>query len=134
MGEGIRRFQEEVCDQRAEEVVRCMQEGTQGARNQRLLPCWRQNRARKGSLCQGEVAPRLIFGKQAGVLPSDMLAKFFLLRLLCASGRCTKGLRAIAAGIQRRGSCSCRTQQDSERKVKKKKKKKKKVPCVAPTA
>merc|ERR1712084_199965 len=75
--EGIRRFQEEVCDQRAEEVVRCMQEGTQGARNQRLLPCWRQNRTRKGALCQGEVAPRLIFGKQAGVLPSDMLASFF---------------------------------------------------------
>merc|ERR1712151_991832 len=71
------------------------------------MGCWRQNRARKGSLCQGEVAPRLIFGKQAGVLPSDMLAKFFLLRLLCASGRCTKGLRAIAAGIQRRGSWSC---------------------------
>merc|ERR1712203_1233912 len=107
--EGIRRFQEEVCDQRAEEVVRCMQEGTQGARNQRLLPRRRQNRARKGAVCQGEVTPRLIFGKLAGVLPSDMLAKFFLLRLLCASGRCTKGLRAIAAGIQRRGSCSCRT-------------------------
>merc|ERR1712203_196725 len=81
-------IQEEVCDQRAEEVVRCMQEGTQGARNQRLLPCRRQNRARKGAVCQGEVAPRRIFGKQAGVLLSDMLAKF-LLRLLCASGRCT---------------------------------------------
>merc|ERR1712066_1093301 len=96
--EGIRRFQEEVCRQRAEEVVLCMQEGTQGARNQRLLPCRRQNRARKSAVCQGEVAPRLILGTLANVLHSDMLARF-LLRLLavCASGACTLGLRAIAA-------------------------------------
>merc|ERR1712087_280956 len=75
--EGIRRFQEEVCHQRAEEVVGCMQEGSQGARNQRLLPCRRQNRARKSAVCQGEVAPRLIFGMLANVLHSDMLARFF---------------------------------------------------------
>merc|ERR1712099_143590 len=79
--EGIRRFQEKVCHQRAEEVVRCTQEGTQGARNQRLLSCRRQNRARKSAVCQGEVAPRLIFGMLANVLHSDILARF-LLRLL----------------------------------------------------
>merc|ERR1712050_687517 len=104
--EGIRRFQEEVCHKRAEEVVRCMQEGTQGARNQRLLPSRRQNRARKSAVCQGEVAPRLIFGMLANMLHSDMLARFLLRYAVCASGACTLGLRAIAVGIQRRGSCS----------------------------
>merc|ERR1712217_64558 len=102
--EGIRRFQEEVCHQRAEEVVRCMQEGAQGARNQRLLPCRRQNRARKGAVRQGEVASRLSFGTLASVLPSDMLASFFSRTAVCASGVCTLGLRAIAVGIQRPSS------------------------------
>merc|ERR1712203_755857 len=65
------------------------QEGTQGARNQRLLPCRRQNRARESAVCQGEVAPRLIFGMLANVLHSDMLARFFIEIAVCASGPCT---------------------------------------------
>merc|ERR1712099_232740 len=87
--EGIGRFQEEVCHQRAEEVVRCMQEGTQGARNQRLLPCRRQDRARQGAVRQGEVASRLSFGTLTSVLPSDMLASFLSQIAVCASGLCT---------------------------------------------
>merc|ERR1712083_1063245 len=53
------------------------------------------------------------------------MASFFL-RLLCSSGGCTLGLRAMAAGIQRRASCCCQTSHDSENKSKNKKKKKKK--------
>merc|ERR1711920_1217073 len=81
--ESIRRFQEEICHQRAEEVVCCVQEGTQGARNQGLLPCRRQNRARKGAICQGEVAPRLRFGKIGDVLHWNMLARFLIEMAVC---------------------------------------------------
>merc|ERR1712176_1207052 len=52
--EGLREGQEEFRQERFEEVVRCLQEGTQGAQDHRFLPSGRKDGAGKGLVCQGE--------------------------------------------------------------------------------
>merc|ERR1712039_617368 len=57
---GIRASQEGIRAEPIEEVVRCMQAGTQSIGHQRLLCSERKDGARKGFVCQDQGHPRQV--------------------------------------------------------------------------